>query len=181
MHLGWTTRFWHKILQHILSECITDSSLRKLIKKANSFTAVKFSLRTLTFGFHVNDSTRYFACGSVSLLVITRVCWCFVSLIQWPEKQPHITLSPCLPTIAALYSSLIFRIFTLRNLERRLIYWCYYSNQSSRLCKWWITCKNKAVLPKLQTDPQVQWFSVPRTCLLCSLGIRTRSTFAFPQ
>ena len=29
MHLGWTTRFWHKILQHILSECITDSSLRK--------------------------------------------------------------------------------------------------------------------------------------------------------
>ena len=31
VHLGWTTRFWHKILQHILSQCITDSSLRKLI------------------------------------------------------------------------------------------------------------------------------------------------------
>ena len=32
VHFGWTSSFWHKILQHILSECITDSSLRKLIK-----------------------------------------------------------------------------------------------------------------------------------------------------
>ena len=36
VHLGWTTRFWHKILQHILSKCITDSSLQKLITMAIS-------------------------------------------------------------------------------------------------------------------------------------------------
>ena len=40
VHLGWTNRFRYKILQHILSECITDSSLRKLI----SICSIRFCL-----------------------------------------------------------------------------------------------------------------------------------------
>ena len=55
MHFGWTTRFWHKILQHILSECITESSLRKLMNWSSvefrvivTNTALIFSLFSLS-------------------------------------------------------------------------------------------------------------------------------------
>ena len=53
MHLGWTTRFWHKILQHILSECITDSSLRKLIKL--TFEGIPTTAMGCEGGSHIHD------------------------------------------------------------------------------------------------------------------------------
>ena len=70
MHLGWTSRFWHKILQHILGECITDSSLRKLNNRSGQRCAVSRS----SFDFII---LTYITCRSNKYIyhsIVVQIC-----------------------------------------------------------------------------------------------------------
>ena len=74
MHLGWTTRFWHKILQHILSECITDSSLWKLNKfnvLQTQCTNIPTAETTVLSLFLREKITLHHSCFGVNLILFS--------------------------------------------------------------------------------------------------------------